>query len=596
MLATRLKKLHDPFTPEGRVRFFVVLAVLFAMAFGITSWRTARVARRKVEFVTCSFAVDASRILMSRSRYNLDAIANPIFAAVGGRAPVAATATLADPAALKAAAHDIAVCRCAPRMTIRGYFRLDFNPDGTPGGLIVEAADSGAVESRLLTVVNETRTLSPGFTLDPIRLSEAVSRVIPGFREAGVIAAAVTNSPSDSDALQAVAVLSPKYSMEGSLRAVYGFIVVPTVFAAEVIAPVFDRETVFPWTLAMGSGYSANKRTWPHNYELANFAIVDARWTTLYQTGPLADTAMSAPGCVALGGTEPGLALMMLHVSPRLQVYNRWVQNGLAESYLPFLAALVLAMLASVVAAVLGAQREAELARLRSDFVSSASHELRMPLAQILLSGETLRAGRTRSQAEHNREANSIVREAHRLTGLVENALFFSRIEHHNLQIVPQLVPLHDFVADTIAGVQLLAKGCEVTMLNAVPPALCAPLDTDAFRQVLFNLFENAIKYGPPGQEIVVGADASTAGRGQVCVWVEDEGPGVPPRDSSRVFQPFVRLDRDRNVGIAGSGLGLAVVKHLVDQHGGRVWIEPGRRGVGSRFVVELPGCAPGET
>jgi signal transduction histidine kinase len=269
-------------------------------------------------------------------------------------------------------------------------------------------------------------------------------------------------------------------------------------------------------------------------------------------------------------------------------VYSRWIQSSLVESYLPFLAVLVIAMLASVMAAVAGARREAELARLRADFVSSVSHELRMPLAQILMSGETLRFGRIRSQAEHDAEADSIVREALHLTGLVDNALFFSRIEHHNVSLNPRAVDLHRVVSEAVHGMWLLAEGADVTVTNAVPLYLDAVVDPHAFRQVLVNLLDNAIKYGPPGQEILVGAAASPHDDGRLEVWVDDEGPGVPLAEASSIFEPFIRLERDRNVGIAGSGLGLAVVRHIVEQHGGRIRVEPSGRGTGSRFVVEV--------
>jgi signal transduction histidine kinase len=276
-----------------------------------------------------------------------------------------------------------------------------------------------------------------------------------------------------------------------------------------------------------------------------------------------------------------------------MPVYNQWIENGLVASYVPSLGVILAAMVASMAAAILFARREAELARLRSDFVSNVSHEMRMPLAQILLSGETLQLGRTRSQAEYNGEADSIVREAHRLAGFVDNVLSFSRIEHNNVQVTPQPIDLYGVVDETIATARTLANGRAVTVTSTIARDVDAFVDPDALRQVLYNLLENAIKYGPVGQRIIVGAAPSTTVADRIEVWVDDEGPGVPVHATSAVFEPFVRLDRDRDAGIAGSGLGLAVVRFIIEQHGGRVRIEPGSRGRGTRFVIEIPATGP---
>ena len=594
MAIPQFEILRRALQPRRRVQFFVVLACLLAVAFGLTTWRTARAERQKVALGTCFFAVDASRVLQAQSHYYLQAIADPVFAAVGGRAPLAAGALLPAPAVLRAADSAVAACHCAPRLIARGYFRLDFGPDGRVGALTVERADvdrpSPAAQAQ---GAREIMAVVPALRVDSIRLKEAVARLVPTLRGGGVVAAAVTNSPSDTDALEAIAVLNPKYGADGQLRAVYGVLVGPGTFALQVIAPVFDRVPLFPSMFAV-RGIASDPRPRlrrPRNTELANLAVLDSRWTTLYQTGPMADTASRAPGCVAMALQDPSLALLMLHISPPLDVYSRWIQSSLAESYLPFLGLIAVAMLASVVAAVVGARREAELARLRADFVSSVSHELRMPLAQILMSGETLRFGRIRSQAEHDAEADSIVREALHLTGLVDNALFFSRIEHHNLSVNPRPADLHRLVGDAVNCVWLLAEGSEVTLTNLVPRHLQVSLDPQAFRQVLVNLLDNAIKYGPPGQEILVGTSTSTDD-GLMLLWIDDEGPGVPHGDRSSIFEPFIRLDRDRNVGIAGSGLGLAVVRHIVEQHGGRIWVERSTRGSGSRFTIQLSAVA----
>jgi signal transduction histidine kinase len=113
-------------------------------------------------------------------------------------------------------------------------------------------------------------------------------------------------------------------------------------------------------------------------------------------------------------------------------------------------------------------------------------------------------------------------------------------------------------------------------------------VDADALRQVLLNLLDNAVKYGPRGQEVAV-----TLARedGRLRLAVEDEGPGIPPEERERVFERFHRLERDRASPVTGTGLGLAVVRELVARHGGRCAVERGR--FGARVVVELPEARP---
>lgn len=233
--------------------------------------------------------------------------------------------------------------------------------------------------------------------------------------------------------------------------------------------------------------------------------------------------------------------------------------------------------------------RTAGRAHRQSDVLSHVAHELRMPIAQILLSGETLRLGRTRSQTERDLEADTIIREAHRLRRLVENVLSFSRIAHRNAPITRRKIDLHDVIEETIESARPLADARSAIITRTIPEDVDFFADPDGLRQVLYNLLENAIKYGPPGQRISVGVVPSSTITDGLEVWVDDEGPGVPPQVERVIFEPFVRLDRDRKAGIAGSGLGLAVVRSIVQQHGGCVKIEPGLRGHGARFVVEMP-------
>ena len=258
--------------------------------------------------------------------------------------------------------------------------------------------------------------------------------------------------------------------------------------------------------------------------------------------------------------------------------------GGLPRSRLPQLAALVGLAAGLLAATVVQLRRERRLERFRAEFVASASHELRTPLAQVRMFAETLRLGRVRSEEERQRSLEIIDRESRRLAHLVENLLQFSRSGHRAPATNSPARELGPLVAEVVESFRPVAEGAGARLRAEVASGLWARVDADAWRQVLLNLLDNAAKYGPRGQEIVVslaGAD------GQVRLAVEDEGPGIPPAERERVFERFHRLERDRVSTVTGTGLGLAVVRELVSGWGGRCHVEPGRLG-GARVVVEL--------
>jgi signal transduction histidine kinase len=267
------------------------------------------------------------------------------------------------------------------------------------------------------------------------------------------------------------------------------------------------------------------------------------------------------------------------------------VIGGLPRSRLPFLLGLFGLASGLIVVAGLQLRRERALARLRSDFVSRVSHELRTPLTQIRMFAETLLLERVRSDEEARRSLEIIDREARRLSNLVENVLRFSRGERGDDRIDARPRDVVPLVRQVVREFEVLSGGRSRIAL-AAPGAAAACTDEDALRQILLNLLDNAGKYGPAGQEIRV----SVAAEGPfAAVSVEDEGPGIPAGERERVFTRFYRMRRDRDSAVAGTGIGLAIVRDLVRLHGGRVRIEGGP-GRGARVVVELPAAAaPGE-
>jgi two-component system phosphate regulon sensor histidine kinase PhoR len=218
------------------------------------------------------------------------------------------------------------------------------------------------------------------------------------------------------------------------------------------------------------------------------------------------------------------------------------------------------------------------------EFLASASHELRTPLTQLRMFTETLRLGRVRSEDERRQALQVIDREARRLTLLVENLLQFSRVGRRLPR--PSVAPceLGPLLAEVVDGFQPLAAAAGARLRTQASPGLWAEVDADALRKVLTNLLDNAVKYGPRGQQVDVRLERSGD---RLRLIVEDEGPGIPAADRERVFERFHRLGRDRASLVAGTGLGLAVVRELVAIWDGRCWVEAGSRG-GARVVTEL--------
>ena len=238
-----------------------------------------------------------------------------------------------------------------------------------------------------------------------------------------------------------------------------------------------------------------------------------------------------------------------------------------------------------VIVSLLQLRRERQLARVKSELVSGVSHELRTPLAQIRMFAEMLRLGWVRSDDERQRSVAIIDQEARRLAHLVENILQFSRAERSapRLSLVRlELAALVDEVVDSFAP---LAGSRGVTVRTTHSGHAVALADRDALRQVLLNLLDNAVKYGPAGQTITAGTRVDGVGR--VQLWVDDQGAGIAARDKARVWEPFRRLDRAVEAGISGNGIGLAVVRELVAAQGGTVAVHDAPGG-GASFVVTL--------
>ena len=281
----------------------------------------------------------------------------------------------------------------------------------------------------------------------------------------------------------------------------------------------------------------------------------------------------------ALDGLSVTVALFSNQMAPP-------ILSPIRERQLWHLATLLLATLIVIVIAVRASVRETQLARARSDFIAGVSHELRMPLAQILLAGETLALQRERDQSARLTLASSIVREARRLIALVENVLLYSRTGAVELRPHVESVAVADLFADVVETVELAVEDAGQRIEIVAPPSIAVLADRTLARQALVNLVDNAIKYGAAGKRIRLVAEQPSSMA--VRLIVEDEGRGIPQAERAKVFEPYERLDRDQSSERTGTGLGLAVVRQIATACKGRVWLDAGESG-GTRAVLELP-------
>jgi len=366
-----------------------------------------------------------------------------------------------------------------------------------------------------------------------------------------------------------------KWNSNWQPAAAYGFQLCLSGFAEPTFAKTMKHATLLPPTLT-------KKLT---NDSLMSIVLMDEAGHVLWKTRQQYDPQYSGKAVV------PYFGGLITTVSLNPKYADRLVIGGLPPSRVPLLLFVLALTLGLVIVGVLQLRREDELARLRGDFIASVSHELRTPLAQLRMFAETLLLGRVRSDQEQRRSLEIVDQEARRLSHLVENILQFSRAERQTIKLAPVDATLAPQVAAALEVFEPIAKARQVRVVRELDETLRCHVDAGALRQILLNLLDNAVKYGPLGQEVHVTLDRSPR-TGFARIIVEDQGPGIPRERRNHVWEPFYRLDRDAESAVAGSGIGLSVVRELVHRHGGTATIVDAQ--VGARFIVELPTCANG--
>lgn len=233
-----------------------------------------------------------------------------------------------------------------------------------------------------------------------------------------------------------------------------------------------------------------------------------------------------------------------------------------------------------------GARREAEAARLRTEFVTGVTHELKTPLTGIRLTADLLREGYVHDEERQQIHLTRLAGESLRLGVLIDNVLDLGRFERGERGHHPERADLVELVTETVALFEPIASSAQLSVSATHPAApLFTLVDRDALRQALLNVLDNARKYGPGGKRIDV---ALTFDKQDARISVRDYGPGVVEDERALIFQRFRRGERYRDGSIPGVGLGLYLARVLLRQHGGELSCvksaEPG-----ARFEMRIP-------
>lgn len=301
----------------------------------------------------------------------------------------------------------------------------------------------------------------------------------------------------------------------------------------------------------------------------------------LYENAPTPDDAFEVQRLMS----SPSFEGVLLQLRYRDQTIEETVRrHALTKTALiGFIDVMLLAGLFLVYANV---RRELRLSRLKSDFVANVSHELKTPLALIRLFAETLELGRVPTEDKAKRYYRVINKESQRLTQLINNILDFSRIEAGRKEYHFQATDVGAVVGEVVEAYRFSIEQqgfeLEVQIAEDLPEAV---VDPEALSQALLNLMNNSIKYSGEGKYI--GLDVRS-GESSILISVSDRGVGIPKAEQKKIFEKFYRVEDSLIHTTKGSGLGLSLVRHIVDAHGGSVEIES-EPGKGSTFRLVVP-------
>ena len=308
--------------------------------------------------------------------------------------------------------------------------------------------------------------------------------------------------------------------------------------------------------------------------------VHDSRGNVVFSTQPVKgqndETMVTIPYF-----TDWKLGIRSRHMTP--EQWAHWNFNfDLTLSLL-----LTITLVGGIALALRTASRELKLSQMKTNFVSNVSHELRTPLSSIRVFGEFLKLGRVKDEEKIREYGEYIETESRRLTQLINNILDFSRIEANRKTFNFEQASVEEVIAETLKtfGFQLKQKGFHIVFEPPAKPLPPALIDADAIAQAFTNLLDNAVKYSGSSKEIQVRLDLKD---NFITVAVTDHGIGIPREEQAKIFEKFYRVNTGLVHDVKGSGLGLSLVKHIIDAHHGRVTVQS-KTGWGSTFTIYLP-------
>ena len=457
-----------------------------------------------------------------------------------------------------------------------GYFRLARGGTGEWTTELRGALATDPVYARV--VLAEVRRWADGADLDR-----------PGAR-IGILRPNVRGVPF-------VVGMAPERGVDGRAVALFGVAYARSVALRTHVGHVLNGVTLTPPSALEQTDNTKDDRTIVDNADLAVRLAYESGLRE--EISPVTSDAVWQSAFVAARSIEGPEGAFTVEVALPEEIGRRYVADATQlRGEQVMLGGVLLLGLGFAAAAALSLHRQYKLAEARRTFVAAVSHELRTPLAHVNALSETLLLGRAESPEQAQRWLRAIHREGRRLSVLTENILMHARGEQRGVRPAPQWKDVGATVHDAVSliATQAETRSARIVIAGNAASGAGGWVDEIAMRQIVINLTENALKFGPEGQTVTVTLDlvrSSMPGNldGVLHLTVDDEGPGVPPADRDRIWQPFVRL-AEVGSAPAGTGLGLSVVRQLVAELGGRWSVSDAPRG-GARFHVELPLAAP---
>jgi len=345
--------------------------------------------------------------------------------------------------------------------------------------------------------------------------------------------------------------------------------------AGMIVDQNYFKEVVLPSAIQ-----KSVQKFFPDEYEEVIVTALDNQERLMLATQPFDGQAYE------VGGGFPYIFKdWRLGVRMRNMTEDQWAKRAFKFN-LSLTDFMTLLLIGGIAMALKAASREMKLSQMKSDFVSNVSHELRTPLASIKVFGEFLRMGRVREPEKIREYGEYIETESQRLTQLINNILDFSKIESDRRTYRFERADVHEVVQDALKTfeVQLSQSGFNIVFDEPKHPLPPAFIDTDAISRAFLNLLDNAVKYSGDSREVIVRLSKRDE---YIIISVTDHGIGISREEREKIFEKFYRVSTGLVHDVKGSGLGLSIVKHIVDAHRGLLTLNS-KPGVGSTFTIYL--------